>query len=69
MITLQKKKKFCIKYINNIDINKRISIMKILKMKTDSKFISEQADGTRIFLDELNEDLINDIYSIIKNTL
>jgi glycosylphosphatidylinositol transamidase (GPIT) subunit GPI8 len=68
-ISIEKKKKFCMNYINKININQRITISKLILLKIDPKYISEHPDGTRIMIDEIDDSIITDLYNLLKNCL
>lgn len=62
---LNNKKTFIITEADNLDFDDKLHILDILRQQMPSKSIREHADGCRINLDKLNDDIINKIHYII----
>lgn len=64
-------KKFICENIQMISENSKINICKILKNNLSEVRINEvcfeSEDGTRINLDDIDDNLIKEIYTIVKN--
>jgi len=66
---ISQKKNECIKYINLLSLDKRIKIADLIVLKVDKSAITIQADGTRILLDQIEDNTIHEIWSLINNQL
>ena len=67
---IETKKKYIIDNSNNMDYPDRLKLLQIIKLHVYSiKDIKENADGSRINLDKLNDDIITKLYHIIISKL
>lgn len=62
---LNNKKTFILAEVENLDFDDKIHILDILRQQMPPKNIREHADGCRINLDKLTDDIINKIHYII----
>jgi len=62
---LNSKKTFIISEVDNLDFDDKIHILDVLRQQIPPKSIKEHADGCRINLDKLTDDIINKIHYII----
>jgi len=68
-ISIPKMKKFCISHVNDVNISHRNRIFALIKLKADPKYIFINSDGTRVLIDKLEDELIVDIYNLLKSYL
>lgn len=67
--SIQEMKLFIRKYSDELTLDNKKSILQLLKSKIDNNKIKEVSDGIRIDLDVLNDNIIKELYSLVKYKL
>ena len=65
MADVRTKKTYIITEARNLDYDDKLYVLDILRQHIPIKCIKQHADGSRINLDRLEENIINKIYHII----
>lgn len=61
---------FCIEKINAINLNQRKQIFEFIMSKLENdKIDSSNSDGSRIYMDDINDELLDEIFNHIKKYL
>ena len=66
---ITEQKKIIIEKIKDMSHDTRIEIMKILLINNKKQLIKEHGDGSRINLEMLPKNIINQIYNVVKRNI